>query len=58
MPETLSVKETASRLSISARLVYKLVNSGELPACRFGKSIIRISRIAVDKLVVEGNNHA
>jgi excisionase family DNA binding protein len=57
MPETLSVKETASRLGIGQRLTYKLVNCGKLPACRFGK-VIRISRIAVDKLVQEGNYNA
>jgi excisionase family DNA binding protein len=51
-PLLVSVEETAHLLSMSRSTIYNLVNSGQLPLVRLGKSA-RVPRAAVEALVAE-----
>ena len=46
-PEFLTVAEVASMLRVSNMTVYRLINAGELPAVRVGKSY-RLTEADVD----------
>ena len=47
-PEFLTVAEVASMLRVSNMTVYRLINAGELPAVRVGKSY-RLTEADVDR---------
>lgn len=49
MSSLLTVRETASRLSLSESKVYKMIDSGELPVQRIGRAV-RIPESAVNFL--------
>lgn len=51
---TLTISETARRLRISERHVYRLLDAGALPRIRMGR-VTRISRAAVDAYAVTGD---
>lgn len=47
MPEYLTVDQIAATLAISKMTVYRLINSGEIPGIRVGRSF-RVERGAFD----------
>lgn len=49
MSSLLTVRETASRLSLSESKVYKMIDSGELPVQRIGRAV-RVPESAVNFL--------
>lgn len=49
MSSLLTVRETASRLSLSESKVYKMIDSGELPVQRIGRAV-RVPESAVNYL--------
>lgn len=49
--EFISVKDAATTLGVSERLVYELTETGELPAIRIGQRRKVIPRLAIDQLV-------
>lgn len=53
----MTVNEVASLLRVSNMTVYRLINAGEMPAARIGKSY-RIRRTDVDKYLSERFNAA
>jgi excisionase family DNA binding protein len=53
----MTVNEVASLLRVSNMTVYRLINAGELPAARIGKSY-RIRRPDVDKYLADRFNAA
>lgn len=48
----LSVKEVAARWRISAMSVYRLIDSGDLKACKFGRSV-RINLADVEQYEID-----
>ncbi|MBX3312438.1 MAG: helix-turn-helix domain-containing protein [Microbacteriaceae bacterium] len=50
----LTVAEVADMMRVSKMTVYRMANSGELPAIRFGRSY-RIPASAVDSFLESGN---
>ncbi len=56
MPNKLiTVKEAASRLSVSVRTVYRLMDSGALPSFRVGPKSRRISEVALDNFILQAS---
>ncbi len=56
MPDKLiTVKEAASRLSVSVRTVYRLMDSGALPSIRVGPKSRRISESALDSFILQAS---
>ena len=53
----MTVNEVASLLRVSNMTVYRLINAGEVPAARIGKSY-RIRRADVDKYLSDRFNAA
>ncbi len=53
--EVLTCAETAERLRISQKSVYRLVRRGELPALRFGRAI-RIPVAGLERLIADAAN--
>lgn len=53
----LTVAEVASQLRVSNMTVYRLINAGQLPAVRIGKSY-RITEDDVDKYLAQGYTQA
>ena len=47
LPELLTVREVAAKLRLSVPMVFKLIRSGDLEVCRFGKSL----RVPVDDVI-------
>ncbi|HEY1968101.1 MAG TPA: helix-turn-helix domain-containing protein [Pseudonocardia sp.] len=52
--DLLTVAEVAAKLRVSKMTIYRMVNSGELPAFKVGRSF-RIRATAVRKLLSEQN---
>ena len=50
----LTVPETAERLKVSAKSVYKLIQSNQLPSINVGRSI-RISEQALERFINDPN---
>lgn len=48
--EWLSTQEAAERLGVSTRTLYRLIDSGELPAYKIGR-VIRLQRAEVDDFI-------
>lgn len=46
----LSTKEAAQRLAIVPRTLYRMIDSGQLPAYRFGR-VIRILAVDIDNYI-------
>lgn len=56
MPDKLiTVKEAASRLSVSVRTVYRLMDSGALPSIRVGPKSRRISESVLDNFILQAS---
>jgi len=51
----ITVKEAASRLSVSVRTVYRLMDSGALPSIRVGPKSRRISEVALDNFILQAS---
>jgi excisionase family DNA binding protein len=51
MGQKLTVRQAAERMGISARLVRRLIASGQLPAYRVGTKVIRIDSDDLRKAV-------
>ncbi len=51
----ITVKEAASRLSVSVRTVYRLMDSGALPSIRVGPKSRRISESALDSFILQAS---
>jgi excisionase family DNA binding protein len=49
-PEWLSTKQAAAYLGIIPRTLYRLIDSGQLPAYRFGR-VIRLQRHQIDGFI-------
>jgi excisionase family DNA binding protein len=49
-PRWLSTGEAAKRLGITTRTLYRFIDSGELPAYRFGR-VIRLQEDEVDTFI-------
>ena len=49
-PEWLSTERAASRLGLTPRTVYRLIDEGHLPAYRFGR-VIRVKQADVDAFI-------
>lgn len=56
-PRFLTVGEVADLLRVSNMTVYRLINAGELPAVRVGKSY-RLREDDVDKYLADGYTEA
>lgn len=48
--EWLSTKEAASRLGLTTRTVYRLIDDGQIPAYKFGR-VIRLQASEVDTFI-------
>jgi excisionase family DNA binding protein len=48
--EWLSTKEAASRLGLTTRTVYRLIDDGQIPAYKFGR-VIRLQASEVDSFI-------
>lgn len=48
--EWLSTKEAASRLGLTTRTVYRLIDDGQIPAYKFGR-VIRLQADEVDAFI-------
>ena len=48
--EWLSTKEAASRLGLTTRTVYRLIDDGQIPAYKFGR-VIRLQARDVDNFI-------
>ena len=46
----LSTKESARRLGITTRTLYRLIDSGQIPAYKFGR-VIRLQESEVDRFI-------
>lgn len=56
MPDKLiTVKEAASRLSVSVRTVYRLMDSGALPSIKVGPKSRRISEAALESFILKAS---
>lgn len=56
MPDKLiTVKEAASRLSVSVRTVYRLMDSGALPSIKVGAKSRRISESVLDSFILQAS---
>lgn len=49
-PTWLSTKEAARRLGITSRTLYRLIDSGQVPAYKFGR-VIRLQQAEVDAFI-------
>lgn len=49
-PTWLGTKETADRLGLTVRTVYRVVDGGELPCYRFGR-VLRFKQHEVDEFI-------
>ncbi len=52
-PQLLTVQEVADAMRVSNMTVYRLINSGSLPAVRVGKSY-RLTEADVDRYLAQG----
>lgn len=50
MEEWLSTNETARRLGLTPRTVYRFIDAGELPAYRFGR-VIRVKVVDLERFI-------
>lgn len=57
LPDILTVKEVASFLRISRNAVYGAVQSGLLPAAKFGERQIRIAKSTLQKAFSLASQH-
>lgn len=48
----MSTAEAASRLGVTARTLYRLIDEGHLPAYKFGR-VIRLQRAEVDNFIAQ-----
>ncbi|MDE6579200.1 MAG: helix-turn-helix domain-containing protein [Ruminiclostridium sp.] len=53
-PEALTVKETAEILRVCTKTIYKIINSGELPAVKIGREM-RIAKSNIIDYLRQGN---
>lgn len=51
----ITVKEAASRLSVSTRTVYRLMDSGDLPSFKVGPKSRRISESALQSFILKAS---
>lgn len=59
MPDKLiTVKEAASRLSVSVRTVYRLMDSGALPSFKVGPKSRRISEHVLENFILRASQDA
>lgn len=56
-PDVLTAAEVAAMLRVSSMTVYRLIQAGELPALRVGRSY-RILRADVDRYLAKGYTEA
>lgn len=56
--ELLTVPEVAQWAKVSTKTIYRWIDSGEIPAIRFGKRTFRIpARVVIEQLKKSGYDH-